>query len=249
MKFIVEYSIAEQHALRNEICPNANDDQINYFLRVCDAKSVDPFSGLLYMQLRTSRGKTKAGVSPTIDGARAAAARTGSYAGSDEPEYDSDDAKNPRWCRVTVYRMVKDERCAFTAKVRWEEYKPSPPNDFQWNTKPYHMLGKCAEMLALRKGFPELASGAGEDDYEVESEDASAQLAQADQADKARLAVEWTNATKAFAELGKKEVDLLAYLGKVTNGVVTRDQFNLEHADMLRDWYDDLQREPPKAQR
>ncbi len=242
MKFLSDYSQTEQNALRNEVCPKANDDHINYFLRVCEAKGVDPFSGLLYLQIRMNKGAAKAGVSPTIDGARAAAARTGAYAGSDEPEYDNEESKAPRWCRVTVYRMVKDERCAFTAKVRWEEYKPSPPNDFQWNSKPYHMLGKCAEMLALRKGFPELVSGAGEDDYEIEAEPTQTQ-GDASQEAKVRLAVEWVKAVQAFAAIGQKEVDILAHLGKVTGSLVTKEQFNQDHIDILNTWYDVLQRD------
>lgn len=235
MKLLAEYSLPEQTALRTTVCPEATDDQINYFLRVCHARSVDPFSGLLYMQLRQSKGKVKAGVSPTIDGARAAASRTGYYAGSDEAEYDAETERYPKWCRVTVYRMNKSERCAYTAKCRWEEFKPKPPNDFQWNDRPYHMLAKCTEMQALRKAFPELVSGANEEDYEVETEPTP--VDQAKQAEAARLAVEWSNAVKAFEPLGKKEADMLAMLG------VTRGDLTGEHMDILRQKYEEFIRE------
>lgn len=243
MKSLNEYSATEQAALRNEICPEATDDQVNYFLRVCQARSIDPFSGLLYMQRRTNKGKIKCSVQPTVDGSRAAAARTGDYAGSDEPEFDNEDAEIPKWCRVVVYRMVNNERCAFTAKCRWREFVPQAPNDFQWKSKPYHMLSKVTEVQALRKAFPEHVSAAGEDDYDTEESAPQTPVTNSEQAEKARLAVEWSTATQAFAELGKKETDMLAYLGRVTNALVTKADFNDEHADTLRTWYDELNKE------
>lgn len=245
MKFLADYSAPEQAALRTEICPDASDDQVNYFLRVCEARSIDPFSGLLYMQRRFNKqaNKWKCSVQPTVDGSRAAAARTGEYAGSDEPEFDdtSEIADFPKWCRVTVYRMIDKEKCAFTAKCRYREFVPQAPNDFQWKGKPFHMLGKVTEVQALRKAFPEHVAAAGEDDYDTETEAEPAKAGPTpDQNAKARLAVEWNNAVAAFAELGKKDIDLLAYLGKVTGGLVTREQFDDEHANTLRLWYDEL---------
>jgi hypothetical protein len=55
----------------------------------------------------------------------------------------------------TVYRMVQGEKCAFTATARFGEYLPEPPNDFMWQKMPHGQLGKCAEALALRRGFPQ----------------------------------------------------------------------------------------------
>jgi len=52
---------------------------------------------------------------------------------------------------------VHDQRCGFTATARWSEYKPD--SDFMWRRMPHTMLGKCAEALALRKGFPQELSG------------------------------------------------------------------------------------------
>ncbi len=238
MKFLADYSTSEQSALRIEICPDATDDQINYLLRVCHARGVDPFSGLLYMQRRfnSKTQKWKCSVSPTVDGSRAAAARTGFYAGSDEPEFDSEDGANPNWCRVTVYRTVKGERCAFTAKCRWREFVPSAPNDFQWKAKPYHMLSKVTEVQALRKAFPESVPAAGEDDYSDEVETPS-ETQTPDQQAKARVAIEWTNAVRAFSALGQEEADLLAYLNK------KREQISEEDMEALRLHYENLQRD------
>ncbi len=235
MKFLVDYSATEQAALRTEICPDASDDQVNYFLRVCTARGVDPFSNLLYMQRRfnSKTNKWKCTINPTVDGSRASAARTGHYAGSDEPEYDAETSDHPEWCRVTVYRMIKGERCAFTAKCRWKEFCPAPPGDFQWKTKAYHMLAKVTEVQALRKAFPESVPAANEDDYEDQIDTPNTPPIQ-DPA-QARLLVEWSNAVKAFEALKKKESDLFSYL-KIQN----KEQLVTEHLDQLRHWYEEL---------
>lgn len=94
-----------------------------------------------------------------IDGFRLIAARTREYAGSEEPTYTGDGEKQPGCATVTVYRMVQGVRCPFTAAARWAEYMPGGEMAFMWKSKPYLMLGKCAEALALRKAFPAELSG------------------------------------------------------------------------------------------
>ena len=59
---------------------------------------------------------------------------------------------------MTVWRFVQGQRCAFAATARWAEYKPDA-NDFMWKKMPHTMLAKCAEALALRKGFPKQLAG------------------------------------------------------------------------------------------
>jgi phage recombination protein Bet len=239
MKLLSDYSAPEQSALRNEICTEATDDQINYFLRVCAARNVDPFAGLLYMQRRFNQKtqKWKCSVSPTVDGSRAAAARSQGYAGQDEPEFDSEEGKTPKWCKVTVYRMLNGIRCAFTAKCRWDEFVPQSPNDFQWRAKPYHMLSKVTEVQALRKGFPESVPAANEDEIEDIIEGA-APPADTGAQERAALAVQWSNAVAAFKPLGKTEADILKYLGLLDKKDATE-----EHLERARIWYEELQRE------
>jgi hypothetical protein len=97
----------------------------------------------------------------SIDGYRLIADRTGHYAGSSEPIYDTTQATHPGWAKVTVYKLVGGEARPFTATVRWEEYvqqyKGAPSR--MWKKMPYGMLGKCGEALALRKAFPQELSG------------------------------------------------------------------------------------------
>jgi len=89
---------------------------------------------------------------------RQRAADTGEMAGSDDPRFDEDAVGPPFAATVTVYRLTQGQRFAYTATARWSEYKPAQ-NDFMWRKMPHTMLGKCAEALALRKGFPRQLAG------------------------------------------------------------------------------------------
>jgi hypothetical protein len=65
----------------------------------------------------------------------------------------------PEWAKVTVYRMNRGARCAYSARVFWEEMyasagKSELPNDM-WAKRPRGQLDKCVEAAALRKAFPE----------------------------------------------------------------------------------------------
>ncbi len=239
---IGEFSKEQQVTLRTIVCPEASDPHINYYLQVCASREVDPFSNLLYLQVRTNKGKPKPGVQSTIDGARAFASRSESYAGNDEVEYDTEDGTNPNWAKATVYRTVKGMRCAFTAKIRWKEWKPAPPNDFQWNAKPWHMLGKSAEMQALRKAFPEAMVDTTEDEPVVVV-DAEPVVVPIKLAVAAPLLTQWKNAVAAFTELKVTEGQMLFKVG-----IKTVDELTPGCLEVLRVWYDELARdanEPP----
>jgi len=126
---------------------------------------------------------------PGIAEIRTTAARTGEYAGIDavefgpivertfsgtleqwvEPEGGGRKVKRPNkvekvvrfpeWASVVVYRIVGGQRCAYHAKVFWEETyatmgKTDIPNEM-WAKRPRGQLDKCVEAAALRKAFPE----------------------------------------------------------------------------------------------
>ena len=94
-----------------------------------------------------------------IDYLRGRAADTGEMAGSDDAVFD----KDARTATVTVYRLTRGTRYAYSATARYTEYVPDPgPNgrgDTLWRKMPHVMLGKCAEALALRKAFPQQLAG------------------------------------------------------------------------------------------
>lgn len=115
-----------------------------------------------------------------INESRTTAARTGQYAGCDETVFGDDVeytftgrvkqnkeyvdktviVKTPAWARVTVYRLIAGQRCAFPGpRIHYlaaygKIGKAEVPND-KWERSASYMLEKVAEAAALRKAFPE----------------------------------------------------------------------------------------------
>jgi hypothetical protein len=120
---------------------------------------VHPLDRLLHF---TKRGGKYTPVT-SIDLMRIRAAETGEYAGSDDAVFTTDGldrgAQLLNTATVTVWRLVQGQRCAFTATARWSEYYPGDQGGHMWRKMPHTMLGKCAEALALRKGFPRQLAG------------------------------------------------------------------------------------------
>ena len=134
-------------------------DEFDYFLAVANHLGLDPLRRQIYCVKRDGRAVVQTG----IDGYRAIAARSGLLAGIDDAEYGPEDSKGyPLWARVTVYRLVKGQRYAFTATARWSEYVQKTKDGTvtrMWQRMPYLMLSKCAESRALRMAFPSELSG------------------------------------------------------------------------------------------
>ncbi len=131
----------------------------------------------------TKRGPVMS-IQVSIDGMRVIAARTGLYAGQDDPvfhywnegpdgkmrltteePFDEEENPCPAIATVTVYRLVPGTgiRFPFTASARWDEYvqrwsSTGKPMNL-WASHPHVMLAKCAEAQALRKAFPQDLSG------------------------------------------------------------------------------------------
>lgn len=96
----------------------------------------------------------------SIDGFRAIADSTRLYDGQDEPEYEYDAKGLIILARVKAYR--KDHGRPSVGVARWSEFAQFKRNGdplYMWKKMPFHMLGKCAEAVALRKAFPEKLSG------------------------------------------------------------------------------------------
>ncbi len=112
---------------------------------------------------------------PGVGELQTTAARTGLYAGLDEPVFGPEITKTftalfdngaktitvtfPEWAKTTVYRIVQGVRCAFTEPVYWEETfsrvgRQNYPTEI-WVRRPKAQLAKCAKAAALRAAFPE----------------------------------------------------------------------------------------------
>lgn len=146
------------------------------FLYVAKRTGLDPLTKQIYAVFRWdfTQGKEVMAIQTGIDGMRLIAQRTGEYAGQDEVVFTPEDEseKYPTKATVTVYKLLNGTRVPFTATARWREYAPytkdknggNPKLGAMWEKMPYTMLGKCAEALALRKGFPNELSGVYSDE-------------------------------------------------------------------------------------
>lgn len=146
---------AEQLALiKQTVCQGATDTELALFLYAAKRSGLDPLTKQIHAVKRSGKMTIQTG----IDGYRLIAQRTGHHAGTDDAVYVVEQGI-PVSATVTVYRIVGGQRVGFTATARWSEYYPGDAQGFMWKKMPFLMLGKVAESLALRKGFPAELSG------------------------------------------------------------------------------------------
>jgi len=159
--------------VKRTVAKGASDDELRLFIQVCKGANLNPFLKQVFLVPRwdSREGREVRAIQVSIDGFRAIAEESGGYAGNEDAvfigeekvEYTANkEAKvvtAPLEAKVTVYKLVEGQRYPFTATARWTEYYPGVKMGFQWHIRPYLMLGKCAEALALRKGFPKQLSG------------------------------------------------------------------------------------------
>jgi phage recombination protein Bet len=148
------------------------------FLQHCSRTGLDPFARQIYAIARKNRGNLNWTVQISIDGARLVAERTGKYEGQTTPEFTSDGVtwttvwlndEQPKAARVGVYRQGFREPlyaiALWTAYAvyqdEWEGGQKTGKQKLSamWSKMGPLMLAKCAEMLALRKAFPQDLSG------------------------------------------------------------------------------------------
>lgn len=144
--------------IKRTVAKGATDDELELFLHQCKRTGLDPLARQIYFQKYNTKNGPQIAIITGIDGYRLVAARTGLYAGNDEPVFDGKQTYNnvsvPAKATVTVWKIVSGVRCPFSASVYWDEYCPNPPKDYQWKKMPHVMLAKCGEAAALRKAFP-----------------------------------------------------------------------------------------------
>lgn len=154
---------------------------VEAFLQHCRRTQLDPIARQIYAIRRWTKGGPQWGIQVSIDGARLIAERSGKYAGQTPVEWTGDgqtwtqvwlDDKPPAAARVGVHRA--DFREPLYAVANFQAYDAGGP---MWSKMPALMIGKCAEMLALRKAFPQDLSGL----YSSEEMDQAGQPQQAAQ--------------------------------------------------------------------
>lgn len=177
-----EVGPTEWRVLVDQIFPAAKSiEAVMMALAYCRKRNLDIFKKPVHIVPMWSSAKKQMveTVWPGIAEIRTTASRTGEYAGIDAVEFGpivdrkfegqvkngsnwEDTTKTvrfPEWASVVVYRMVGGQKCAYHAKVYWEETyatvgKSDLPNDM-WAKRPRGQLDKCVEAAALRKAFPE----------------------------------------------------------------------------------------------
>ena len=170
----------DQHvwsALKNSLYTGAKDESIKMVLDYCKAAKLDPLQKPVHivpMSVKnslTGKYEYKDVVMAGVGLYRIQAARSQQYAGVSEPEFGEDIITDiggvkityPKWCKVTVKKMINNTIVEFTAKEYWTENyatagKDSLAPNAMWRKRPYAQLAKCAEAQALRKAFPEIVS-------------------------------------------------------------------------------------------
>jgi phage recombination protein Bet len=173
----------EIELLKRTVAKGTTDDEFALFLWVARKHKLDPLTRQLHCVRRwlnkhheeerqTDTGTIRvwvAGYQMTIqmgiDGYRSLAGRDHrDFGGCDEPEYVMSSDKTPGGKLIPEKAVIRLWKKGLEHPVvgvaYWEELAPkdlADPQAFMWVKMPRHMLAKCAEALAIRKGYPELS--------------------------------------------------------------------------------------------
>lgn len=141
--------------VKKTVAAGATDAELKLYLYDCARHGVHPLDRLLHFTKRGGKYTPITG----IDLMRIRAADTGECLGITDPIFIGAIKTSEFSASVTVMRFVQGQIASFSATARWTEYCPAQGQDHMWQKMPHTMLGKCAEALALRKGFPKQLAG------------------------------------------------------------------------------------------
>jgi phage recombination protein Bet len=152
--------------IKQSLMPAGHSDaDLQLFLATASRSQLDPLSRHIYASGFKEKdrqgnytGKIKMSIGITIDGFRVIAERSDKYAGQLGPYWCGPDGEwkdvwlsngAPFAAKVAVLR--KDFQEPLWAVAKFSSYTQGQN---LWNKLPEQMIAKCAEMLALRKAFP-----------------------------------------------------------------------------------------------
>ncbi len=178
-------------ALKNSLYPGATNESCELVISFCRAAGMNPLLKPVHIvpMWNSKAQKNQDTLMPGIGMYRINAERSGSYAGLSEPEFGPDVTEEfpaeeyekewngkktthkrkavrltyPKWCKITVKKIVAGQIYEFTALEFWKENYATASRDSDhpnemWSNRPYGQLAKCAEAQALRKAFPDRVS-------------------------------------------------------------------------------------------
>lgn len=153
--------------LRATIAPDATAPEFSMFVEFCKSTGLNPFKKEIwfikskpYTKKNGDRVDAKVQMMVGVNGFYSIANSHPAYDGMEEVEFEVNDKHEVISAKAKVWR--KDRRFPSVGVARWDEYAPER-TDFNknsiWFTKPYVMIGKVAESIALRKAFPQELNG------------------------------------------------------------------------------------------
>lgn len=162
--------------LKNSLYPGAKDESISLVISYCNAAKLDPMLKPVHIvpmsvkDAKTGKYEWRDIIMPGVNLYRILASRSG-CAGISEPEFGEDVTESwdktsvtyPKWCKVTVKKLINNVMFEFSAKEFWKENYATAGKDTNspnamWKKRPYGQLAKCAQAQALRTAFPEICS-------------------------------------------------------------------------------------------
>lgn len=165
----IKVSQDQINLVKSTIFPDCTDDELRLFFYECRRRGVHPLDRLIFPIKRNvgQTGEKRVTFQASIDYLRAASEDTGKYLGMEPIEYGDEvdveghaDVQAPVFATCTVTRILETgETVKVPYTARWKEFYPGEKMGFMWRSKPYLMLGKCAEAGARRVAFPRELGG------------------------------------------------------------------------------------------
>jgi phage recombination protein Bet len=186
---LMGYAPEQIKTIKNTVAADTNALEFDLFIEACKSYGLDPFRKQIHAVVynKDKPQKRKMTIIVARDGNRVIAQRCGDYRPASSPtvyEYDRElcGPLNPKGivsATVTLFKQDKGgEWHPVVGQVDWDEFAPikeqwgenangkwAPTGEMaldqsgQWAKMPKVMISKCAEMQALRAGWPEQFGG------------------------------------------------------------------------------------------
>lgn len=153
--------------IKNTVAVDATDAELGLFLYQAKAIKLDPLLRQIHLVKRKAKRDGRwvdvATIQTGIDGFRCIAERQDDYMPGPEPTYEVDHEGKLISATATAIKIKIGKEWEIKATAFYDEYvqivnSTGLPNSM-WKKMPKTMLAKCAESLALRKGWPDVLSG------------------------------------------------------------------------------------------